>query len=388
MKKFVFFLLITIFSPALKAQKSDVVDRYNRTAFELYHLFLQSEKNSVFSPFLVINNLSAAYMAANSYTYLQMANFLDFPVKQDEFLKQYKSLNGILAENNNLSTRLEATMSVWLEDSLKEYIVDDRDKQIAKELKNDVLYIDFTKSPETVSKMINLWFKRSTLGGVEPINKLEPVKGGMLLVSSGFFTGNWQNNFTSIYKAPFYLDKYGRRTKSLEYLTVNDYFKVADGEDFQVIEIPYENNKMSLMIILPHKDLNLGDIQQKINYDEYQLVEQGLNLQRVRIFLPILDVKSQYTLKDSLSKYMPTLFSRKANLTRMFRKLVWVDEAYHSMKFSIEPETMLPSTRFLSFDDQAGTRTIFINRPFVFFVKDNRTGAIVLFGHVFKPNVY
>jgi serpin B len=144
--------------------------------------------------------------------------------------------------------------------------------------------------------------------------------------------------------------------------------------------------QLSLMIILPNEGEDLYQLQKQITYDDYSLVAKGLTLQRLRIFLPVLEVNSFYTLKDTFQTAMPSLFQRGANLTGMIRKLVWVDQVYHAVKFSIEPENELPFKRFIDLQREAQlSKILFINRPFIFFVKDNATNAILFLGHVYKP---
>ncbi len=370
------------------SQSEQFLERYNKLVFDLYKMVLTQHSNQVFSPYFVVQNFAPIYMGSRGRTHAEIGYFFGFDEDMNKFAEQVELFKQIAHRDNNLSTRIESFVGIVMEDSLKKRINPDFLKAIDSFLVDSIVFTDLHSGIADVTYDLNRFISHSAINLLPaPVfDNPEQFKGGILLISSAIFNGSWEKNFNQLYMAPFYLDNYGRKTKSLLYMTVNAYFKYVEGPNYKVVEIPYENNRLSLMIILPNEGVDLYQLQKQINYDDYSLVAKGLALQRLRIFLPVLEVQSFYALKDTLKTYMPSLFRRGANLTGMIKKLVWVDQVYHAVQFKIEPESELPFQRFIDLQSEAQlSKILFINRPFIFFVRDNSTGAILFLGHVYKP---
>ncbi len=388
MKRSIFVILLVLLMFFLHAQNQQFFQQYNKVSFELYKIFVHGNRNEVFSPYFVIQNFAPIYMGSAGRTHAELAFFFGFDKDMGQFKSDFEQIKQIVQRDNTPSTRIESFTGLIIEDSLRKKINPQFIQQISGFLVDSIVFTDFTRGAYEVKTTLNRLIKYSAINVLpEPIYDLpSQFPGGIMLLSSAFYTGNWEKNFTSTYLAPFYIDKYGRHTKSLLYMTTVGYFKYVQGSDYQVVEIPYEGNQLSLMIILPNEDVDLQELQKNITYDDYSLLAKGLVLQRIRIFLPVLEINSFFSLKDSLQPHLPSLFKRGANLTRMIKKIVWIDQVYHAVKFKIEAESELKFQRFIDFKKESNlNKILFINRPFIFFVKDNSTNAILFIGHVFKP---
>ncbi len=388
MKRSVLVALLFFVLNSLVGQNQQFFQRYNKISFELYKTFVHGNRNEVFSPYFVIQNFAPIYMGSAGRTHAELAFFFGFDKDIEQFKSDFEQIKLIVQRDNTPGTRIESFTGLIIEDSLRRKINPQFIQQISKFLVDSIVFTDFTRGAFEVKTTLNRLIKYSAINILpEPIYDMPAeFPGGIMLLSSAYFTGNWEKNFTSTYLAPFYIDKYGRHTKSLLYMTTVGYFKYVQGPDYQVVELPYEGNKLSLMIILPNENVDLQQLQQNITYDDYSLLAKGLVLQRIRIFLPILEINSFFSLKDSLQSRIPSLFKRGANLTRMIKKIVWIDQVYHAVKFKIEAEAELKFQRFIDFQKEKDlNKILFINRPFIFFVKDNSTNAILFIGHVFKP---
>ena len=388
MKRSVLVVLLFFVLNSLVGQNQQFFQRYNKISFELYKTFVHGNRNEVFSPYFVIQNFAPIYMGSAGRTHAELAFFFGFDKDIEQFKSDFEQIKLIVQRDNTPGTRIESFTGLIIEDSLRRKINPQFIQQISNFLVDSIVFTDFTRGAFEVKTTLNRLIKYSAINILpEPIYDMPAeFPGGIMLLSSAYFTGNWEKNFTSTYLAPFYIDKYGRHTKSLLYMTTVGYFKYVQGPDYQVVELPYEGNKLSLMIILPNENVDLQQLQQNITYDDYSLLAKGLVLQRIRIFLPILEINSFFSLKDSLQSRIPSLFKRGANLTRMIKKIVWIDQVYHAVKFKIEAEAELKFQRFIDFQKEKDlNKILFINRLFIFFVKDNSTNAILFIGHVFKP---
>ncbi len=390
MKNILLLTIAYLLWSGINAQRIDpgFVRQYDKSAFVIYSKILNQRKNQVFSPFFLSENFTPLYLGAKSVTRQQLGYVFGYPGDEAQFFALQRFFRDLMLSNNNYNTRIESFVGIIMQDSLRRFLRAGFKEKLRYLEIDTLIFTDLRTLHGSRLDSLNEMIRNWTIGKLpRPISRIDTdLRGGILLASSGRFSGNWAQNFTEIYRAPFYLDNYGRHTKSINYMTVTGYFKYSEGQDYNVIEIPYENERLSLMIIIPHEDVDINDLKRQINFDEYSLVVNGLRRQRIRLFLPIVEVHSAFDLRDTLQSLLPQVFRYGANFSQMVRKLVYVDQVYQAISFVIEPERKLPFRRFINFQaEQRKNKIVFINHPFIFIVRDVRSNTILFMGHIYKP---
>ncbi len=390
MKKLIFVLIISLMSIAVWPQRieSNFVRQYNKSAFEIYNKILNQRKNQVFSPLFLSQNFSPLYLGSRGVTRQQLQYVFGYPGDEAQFFSLQRFFRDLMISNNNYNTRIESFVGMIMQDSLQRFMRQGFEQKLPQLDLDTIIFLDLATFGGEKQDKINDLVRNWTIDKLpRPIPQVEQeMKGGILLVSSGKFSGNWAQNFAELYRAPFYLDNYGRHTKSINYMTVSGYFKYSEGTEYDVVEVPYENERISLMIIIPHEDVDINELKKHISFDEYSLVVDGLRRQKIRLFLPLVEIHSVFSLRDTLQSMLPQVFRFGANFSSMVSKMVYVDQVYQAISFVIEPERRLPFRRFIDFQaEQARNKIVFINHPFIFIIRDVRSNTILFMGHVYKP---
>jgi serpin B len=395
MKNLLSFAFFICLSYILIAQNNsnfqNFIDNRNKQAFKTYKRLEKTQQNEIFSPYILDFSFSEIYLATQKGTAVQIANVQQFNINKNLHFQNFDKYQHITDFLNSLNTNLKYSVNIFYPDSLK------IQKNFSNNIKKIYIFDSIRPFKSNISKKnlaeyINKIIKKNTSDNIKNVFKQNnmPDKPNIIVSSAAYFSGHWANNFTNYIYSPFVLDTSGKSIKMVKYLTINDYFKYGESADYQIIQIPYEGFRLSLIIILPKKNINLKNTPDFFNYDSFKLWrEQTLQTERVRLLIPEFSIENLYSLKNKYSKLMPSVFSKGGNFLNMIKSLVYVNGFYHFAKFKISDENEntqeIKSINFQKEQQTNGSIIFNANHPFLFFLIDKKTNAIIFIGHFNNP---
>jgi serpin B len=180
-------------------------------------------------------------------------------------------------------------------------------------------YDAFVEPLRSVSQ-VNKWCSEKTNGKINHI--IDSIKGiEMMLLNAVYFKSDWERKFNAkLTSSQDFKNSNGEtvkvKTMYQEYGSINYY-----GDDkIQIIELPYEDNHLSMVIILPNKN----NYNSPLNFmkNEKNDVTKMLNkLKRtynVRLYLPKFKYEYQSSLVDAFKKMnMKKAFTNSAEFTKL-----------------------------------------------------------------------
>ena len=133
------------------------------------------------------------------------------------------------------------------------------------------------------------------------IDKLDPLTV-MLLLNAVYFRGEWTYPFNpkNTHNGTFY--NYGKEEKKVEIMLQNHEFMYYQDKEIQAIELPYKNDSMSAIIILPNNDININNYVNLLNInDEFKnKILDKMVRTKIQLYLPKFEVGFDGKLKDVL----------------------------------------------------------------------------------------
>ena len=148
----------------------------------------------------------------------------------------------------------------------------------------------------------------------------------------------------------------------------------------------FENNKYSFVAILPNEfnDFSLSSI----NIDNLLLSEKKA---KVLIGIPKFSYQSEINIKNIASSYnINEVFSEKANLTGLTDDKTKINKVIQKNKINIGEKGTVNSSMsqdsLKTFSEEEYNKSIILNRPFAFLIRNNETNEIILIGKVISPN--
>ncbi len=156
-------------------------------------------------------------------------------------------------------------------------------------------------------EQVNEWCSEKTHGKItEILEELNPATV-MLLLNAVYFRGEWVYPFNpeKTFTGTFYSNaKAVKNVKKVEFMTQIHSFNYYQNKEIQAIELPYKNDSMSAVILLPNKDVDLNDYVNLNNVnDEYiNKVLDGMVETSVQLILPKFEVEFYSKFKEVLQR--------------------------------------------------------------------------------------
>jgi serpin B len=256
--------------------------------------------------------------------------------------------------------------------------------------------VDFIQAQarEEARKSINAWVEEQTQSKIQELIKpgILTVDTRLVLTNAIYFKSAWSHPFPpqQTRDGEFTLAN-GKKVKA-KLMHGSNRTNYLKEEDFEALELPYEEHDLSMIVLLPNNADGLPTFEKKLTAANLTEWLGKLSDHKVDVTLPKFRLTCEFMLNDVLSKMgMPVAFdSDKADFSgmtthdRLFishvvhKAFVYVDEAGTEAAAS----TAVVMER-LSNPTPATFRA---DHPFVYLVRDNRTGSILFLGRVVDPS--
>ena len=233
---------------------------------------------------------------------------------------------------------------------------------------------------------VNNWCSEKTHGKINKIIEELNPETVMLLLNAVYFKGKWIKYFEkeSNLKLPFCNFKKNENKKLIETMIQTDYFNYKENSDMQIIELPFLEDFMSAIIILPSVTQDINKFidtlfQKKSDFDK---IINKLDYAKVHLELPKFEIEFSEILNDVIKELgMKKLFDyMQADLSGLDKnKNIHVSKIIHKTYLKVNEVgteaaavTAVVIDGMALFDEREKIYKMKINRPFIFLIKNNR----------------
>lgn len=251
--------------------------------------------------------------------------------------------------------------------------------------------LDFKDQPDPARKTINEWVSYETEALIPELLKEGTVTSDtrVVLVNAVFFDAAWASAFepSATHDAAFTLNDGAQVQTPTMNGDVDGRFATVDGVD--VVSLPYDGDEVSMVLLVPPAG-SLGALEQQLTADGLDAYVSALQPTAMQVALPKFDVEFDKSLAESLSaEGLAPAFDARADFSGMTgdRSLVIDDVIHHAVIQVEEKGTRAAAATAVTFRETAAPVSVpvKVDRPFVFFVRDDATGAVLFMGHVVDP---
>lgn len=376
---------------------SGIVEGCNRFALDLYQQLRTEEGNLFFSPSSLSIALAMTYAGAAGTTEAEMAETLHFPMPQAElhdgmwalqsFWKTQDTKNGYrLHLANRLWGQLDYTF-------LPEFLNTTRIEYGA-----ELARLDFATKTEDSRQTINTWVEDQTQDKISDLipSGLLPSDTKLVLTNAVYFKGDWTEPFDkeSTKDEDFHIT--GDEKVKVPLMYQQEKFRYAAVDGLQVLEMPYGDKSLSMLILLPKTIDGIPGLEAKLTLDNLKQWTANLNSQKVKVYVPKFKTTSQFEMSDTLKSL--GMISAFDPLTADFSgmtggKDLFISAAIHKAFVDVNEEGTEAAAasgivmRPTSFRPEPKEPPTFrADHPFVFLIRDNRNGAFLFLGRVTDPS--
>lgn len=381
-------LSLTISSIAqttIQSSQEQLVSALNQHSIELTQQLYKPGANLFCSPYSLSAALAMTYAGASGLTTSEMEKVMHYPksLTHEGFLMMTKRMEEINAKGK---VKLAVANALWNRLKLHpDYLA------ITKKYYNAEVY------PLTNETPINDWASKNTNGKIPKV--LEPgditplVK--LVLTNAIYFKGDWVKTFDkeNTQEAQFYQSNKSTSTCSL--MVAKDNFKYAQFDGCQAIELPYSGDDLSMVVLLPKIESSLRQMLQSLNMKELDTQLRALKNQQVELWLPKFKLETSYELKDVLMQMGMNAPFNRADFSKMTQDKTPLEISRIIQKAFVEvnekgTEAAAVTVVMMATESSINRHEVIIpqfraDRPFLFFIRDKQTGAILFTGGVEKP---
>lgn len=162
--------------------------------------------------------------------------------------------------------------------------------------------LDFYHSPDPSRQHINTWVADQTNQRIKDLLPGGSVtkETALVLTNAMYFNGKWKHEFEedATRDAPFYLADGNPATTPTMYQ--RNVFKYGVFDDFQMVEMPYAGDDLSMVVVLPKARNGLGSLESKLTAETFDASVDALELRNVDVHLPKFTFEDEAKLKSPL----------------------------------------------------------------------------------------
>lgn len=370
----------------------------NAFAADLHGRLTRDGKGSLFfSPFSIETALAMTSAGARGETLAEMEKTLHLPANpHPEFGKLLNHLHPTGAGRKR-GYELTVANAIWAQQGFpwhKEFA-----ELTRKHYGAGMVEIDFAES-EAARKRINDWVSKETREKIKDLIGPGVITSltRMVLANAIYFKGTWQYTFDKkrTVDAPFTRADNTKVDVPLMYRSgvfghgEFTMYVLRRGENVQVLELPYSGHDLSMLIYLPESAGGAHRLAQWLGRD--LLAAPALKKQEVQVWLPRFKTESAISLKPALMDLGIKRAFGAADFTGMSPegKRLHISHVLHKAFVDVNEEgTEAAAATAVVVKERAAPVEKFFraDRPFVFVIRDNKTGTALFLGRYSGPPV-
>jgi serpin B len=256
--------------------------------------------------------------------------------------------------------------------------------------------VDFIADTEGARRTINTWVEKQTKDKIKELFKPGVLSGRTRLVLSNaiYFKGSWQSAFPKKNtKKGDFLVRANTKVR-VPLMHQEQKFHYHDGGTFQILELPYKDRELAMVVLLPKKTDGLAELQKSLTQDRLAAGLGRLSTHRVQVTLPPFKVTAEFALSETLAALgMVDAFDPgAADFSGMNGKRnLFLQAVVHKAFVDVNEEGTEAAAAtgvgvgIVSYTPPPPPAVFRADHPFVYLIRDNRTGSVLFLGRLMNP---
>ena len=380
---------------AQTVQAGSVVEDNTAFALDLYAHVSRTPGNLFFSPYSISTCLALTYAGARGDTETQMSQVLHFSTDQRQTHSAFGELQRQLDAQKQKGIQLDIANALWAQQGepfLPAFLKIARDDYQAS-----VQQADFSTSADVVTREINRWVAQKTEDKIQDILSPGSVndRTRLVLANAIYFKGAWASRFdpAATSPQPFHVSESDQAEVPLMRRVADAGY--AENNDLQAVELPYCGGGLSMVILLPRQIGALDRLEQQLSPGFLAGLLAQMEPQKVEVYLPRFKLEFGLTLNDMLAQmgipdafllekadfsgfYGPR-FHGRVNISGVFHK-AWVEVNEEGTEAAAA--TVVSLAAHFAMERPPVFRA---DHPFVFLIRDTRSGSVLFLGRLADP---
>jgi serine protease inhibitor len=255
--------------------------------------------------------------------------------------------------------------------------------------------VDFADDPTGALDAINGWVSERTRGLIPRILELSPAEVEelvLVLANAVYLDADWEHPFKKRETRPGVFHRAAGKA-TVDFMHQSERLRYGAGHGYRAVDLPYRSSTLSLLVVLPVRQ-RLGSLQHRLDGRGLARIAHRLSARPVILSLPRFNLHTDADLSGALGKLgMPTAFTEDADFSRITTAVqLQIAFVKHAADFTVDEEgtvaaaaTVVGAFAISGPGNPNNPVTFNANRPFLFFLRDDRSGAVLFAGRVTNP---
>ncbi|XP_011505694.1 PREDICTED: serine protease inhibitor 3/4-like [Ceratosolen solmsi marchali] len=319
----------------------------------------------------------------NKYAYMDTAQ------SSNNNIDQQSLQNLIYRLNNAQNVKLQIVNNICIDNKIPL-------KPELKELTNSLSYFKICEldlaEPGNTATAINNWVDQKTNNLIKEIIQSDDITSDvhMIVLNAVYFQAFLKNQFKnrSIRYRAFYLSNNNK--KFIPTMSNIDSYVYGNLPDLKAkfIELPYDNCKLKMTIIIPNEIEGLKDIVANLEYfNQTRLASSGTR-QNVYVMLPKFKIDTTVNVKSAFENLgLTNMLKAKKSISTTTNEALFMDKIIQKIVIHVnEEEFNNINISNVQSDTLKQIETIVaVNRPFVLTIIDDETKMTLFIGLISNP---
>lgn len=261
--------------------------------------------------------------------------------------------------------------------------------------------VDFREGANAARMGINQWVTGQTNGHITDLLPNGSVDSStrLVLVNAAHFLGTWQVPFEESMTSERRFSMGEGDHADVPMMRMNGDLAHADVDGVQLVELPYEGGRFSMVLVVPKTRFGLADVEARLSPTQWARWMASLGTGPTSLMLPRFELRLEPSLSlvDTLKQLgVEAAFDERADFTGMASPLpsgggLVVSDILHRAFIRVDEagtEAAAATAVVMAEGSAAPPAQPFIvhaDQPFLFFVRDVRNGLILFTGRVAAP---
>ena len=373
-----------------------LVDGNSAFAFNLYQQLIDNGENLFYSPYSLSLALAMTYAGARGETAQEMANTLHFYLSQDKLHPAFNWLDIALAKRgegaegkDDEGFRLNIVNAIWGQENYR--FLDDFLDVLAENYGAGLRILDFIKSTEESRTTINKWVSQQTEERIEELIPQGAIDAAtrLVLTNAIYFNAAWMYPFDEKNTVDGDFNFLNGDTVIVPMMSQTELLNYMKGNNYQVVELPYDGNELSMLLIMPDEG-SFASFEQALDNELIDNILSQLGTKQVVLSMPKFEFRTEVGLKQILPAMgMPTAFSGMADFSGMTGNHdLFIGDVLHEAFVSVDEagtEAAAATAVIMKLTAAEEMVTMSLDHPFIFLIRDIKTGTVLFVGRVLNP---
>ncbi|XP_056317364.1 plasminogen activator inhibitor 1 [Danio aesculapii] len=387
--------VLLIFALCASSLCNLIQDKQTDFGLQVFSEAIQSapDRNLALSPYGIASVLGMAQMGAYGATLKLLASKMGYSLQDRGMPKLQRLLQRDLASEDGVevASGVMVDRKIILEKVFR--------RSLRKAFQSVPHQIDFSQ-PEMAKEVINSWTSDHTGGLISeflPSGVLSELTR-LVLLNALHFHGVWKTPFDSRNTREQLFHTVNGSAVSVPMMTTTQKFNYGefvtkDGVDYDVIEMQYEGESISMLLVTPfEKDVPLSALTKELSSSRIYQWRQEMRKINKQLSIPRFSMDTEIDLKSTLSRMgLGDIFSQsRADFSRITtEEPLCVSKVLQRVKLEVNEEgTKGSSATAAVIYSRMAVEEITLDRPFFFLIQHKPTGALLFSGQLTQPQEY